>query len=102
MIVEITNDEIDRALKKRPCNGDINIPTQIMADPGKYGLSSWGTPPTPDTWTKSQRRKLIMVNRPTPSRLTAFIFVLFLQPAHNNVMPSLKKCYTSVLLRVQG
>jgi hypothetical protein len=28
-----------------------------MADPGKYDLSSLGTPPTPDTWTESQKRK---------------------------------------------
>jgi hypothetical protein len=35
-IMEITHDEIDRALKK-------------MADPGKHGLSSWSTPLTPGT-----------------------------------------------------
>jgi hypothetical protein len=29
MIVEITHEEIDRALKKRTRNGDSNIPTQI-------------------------------------------------------------------------
>jgi hypothetical protein len=33
MIVEITNDEIERALKKRNCNGDTNVPTQINGSP---------------------------------------------------------------------
>jgi hypothetical protein len=40
MIVEITHEEIDRALKKRTRNGDTNIPTQMTAGPGKDGLWS--------------------------------------------------------------
>jgi hypothetical protein len=55
MIPEITNDDVDRAPKKQTRNGETNIPTQV--DPGRYGLLSWDTPLTPDTWTKSQRRK---------------------------------------------
>jgi hypothetical protein len=38
MIVEITNDEIDRALKKQTRNGDTNIPTQINGRPRKIWL----------------------------------------------------------------
>jgi TRAP-type uncharacterized transport system substrate-binding protein len=47
MIAEITHDEIDRALKKRPRIGDTNVPTQT------YGSSNWGTPLTPGAWTES-------------------------------------------------
>jgi hypothetical protein len=35
MIVEITHDEIDRALKKRTRNGDTSVPTQINGRPRK-------------------------------------------------------------------
>jgi hypothetical protein len=33
-----------------------------MADPGKYGSWSWGTPLTPGTWTRSWKRKSNMQN----------------------------------------
>jgi hypothetical protein len=42
MIVEITNDEIDRALRKRTRNGDTNIPTQINSRPRKIWLIELG------------------------------------------------------------
>jgi hypothetical protein len=42
MIVEITNDEIDRALKKRTRNGDTNIPVQINGRPRKIWLIELG------------------------------------------------------------
>jgi hypothetical protein len=53
MIVEITNDEIDRALKKRTRNGDTNVPTQINGRPRNIWLIELGTPLTPGTWTRS-------------------------------------------------
>jgi hypothetical protein len=42
MIVEITNDEIDRALKKRTSNEDTSIPTQIKGRPRKIWLIQLG------------------------------------------------------------
>jgi hypothetical protein len=42
MIVDITNNEIDGALKKRTRNGDINIPTQINSRPRKIWLVELG------------------------------------------------------------
>jgi hypothetical protein len=62
MIVEITHEEFDRALKKKTRNGDNNVSTQIKGRPGKYGSWSWGTPLTPGTWTRSWKRKSNMQN----------------------------------------
>jgi hypothetical protein len=42
MIVEITNDEIDRVLKKRTRNADTNVPTQINGRPRKIRLIELG------------------------------------------------------------
>jgi hypothetical protein len=42
MIVEITNDEIARAIEKRARNGDTNIPTQINGRPRKIWLMELG------------------------------------------------------------
>jgi hypothetical protein len=42
MIVEVTHDEIDRALKKRTRNEDTNVPTQINGRPRKIWLIELG------------------------------------------------------------
>jgi hypothetical protein len=42
MIVEITHEEFDRALKKRTRNGDSNVPTQINGRPRKIWLMELG------------------------------------------------------------
>jgi hypothetical protein len=42
MIVEITHEEIDRALKKWTRNGDTNVPTQIYGGPRKIWLIELG------------------------------------------------------------
>jgi hypothetical protein len=42
MIVEITHEEIDRALKKRTRNGDNKVPTQINGRPRKIWLMELG------------------------------------------------------------
>jgi hypothetical protein len=42
MIVEITKDEIDRALKKSNRNGNTSIPTQITGRPRKIWLIELG------------------------------------------------------------
>jgi len=56
MIVEITQIEIERAFKKRKRNGDATVPTQTIADPGRSGSLSWGTPPTLGIWRRSRKR----------------------------------------------
>jgi hypothetical protein len=42
MIVEITHEEIDRALKKRTRNGDSKVPIQINGGPRKIRLMELG------------------------------------------------------------
>jgi hypothetical protein len=42
MIVENTNDEIVRALAKRTCDEDTNVPTQIIDRPRKTWLIELG------------------------------------------------------------
>jgi hypothetical protein len=62
MIVEITHDEIDRALKKRTRDRDTVVPTQINGRPRKIRLIELGYSSTPGTWTRSKRKKNNMQN----------------------------------------
>jgi hypothetical protein len=62
MMVEITNDDIDRAPKKQTSNGDTNIPTQINGRPRKVSLIELGYSFNTRYTDKSQRRNNNMQN----------------------------------------